>query len=968
MLKLLKRLSAAVLISLGLYSLLGYLVLPTLGVRLINQQLAQYAKLPANLERLEFDPFALKLSLHGFTLGEPKKPQLSFERFSAHLAWDSLWQGKIHLFSLELERPAGQITRAANGQLNLQQWFKIPSSPSDNTESSPPSIQIDSVRLLQGHWQFQDSGLREPVNLSLEDLNIELRQLSTQGEQAAQLSLVARNKNGQQIDWQGELQLKPLQLKGQLKVQALDLRQIRPYLSAAMPLVLEKGSLNLSSEVQLSLAQSLQLKLDNLSLSGQSLSLSSRDKRPLLRLAELNITKTSVDLAKRQISIGQINSQKLETWAAREADGELDWQKLFASPSVPATTKPTAAKPSSSDSGWRLSLDHVQLRDYQIHLADRQPKEPVNLELGPLNLDLRNLDTAGQKPLSFLLNTQVGSLGKLKAEGQLNLSAGRGTLQLATNDLDLRLAQAYLAPFIQLELRSGLLASNLGIELNSTQPLAFRVSGQAEISQLHTLETRQNRDLLKWQRLTLAGIDYRHQEQLNIGKIDVIQPYARFIINPDLSSNLSDLLVKSSSSAPTAKASPSAPPKSESKTEAGLGIQIGAIKVINGSGYFADLSLEPDFATSIQTLNGEIGSLDNRQPKAARVSFKGKVDRYSPVSVEGNLSLFDPLHNLDIVTRFQQLEMTNLTPYSGKFAGYRIRKGRLDLDLHYRIQQRQLKADNKIVVHQLQLGEQVDSPSSAGIPVRLAIALLKDSSGTITLDVPIQGNLDDPSFSVMPLIGHALGNLLSKAVQAPFKLLSGLIDSGPEDLGHILFPPGKTALEAEARLALDKLAIALKERPNLMLEVEGSSDPALDGRPLAEQQMEQEYRKLWYRTLQRQGKKVPSSPEKLQVSDDEKDQMLDELYRARLKQEPPAEWAKLDQQSRYQRLRQATLDSWSKSQTLLRQLSQTRAASIKEYLVSQGRLDNTRIYLLDNNLSAHSDNGKIATPLYLAGQ
>lgn len=60
------------------------------------------------------------------------------------------------------------------------------------------------------------------------------------------------------------------------------------------------------------------------------------------------------------------------------------------------------------------------------------------------------------------------------------------------------------------------------------------------------------------------------------------------------------------------------------------------------------------------------------------------------------------------------------------------------------------------------------------LPVRLAVALLKDSKGTISIELPVQGNLNDPEFSVMPIVWQTLRNLVVRAAQAPFKFIAGL--------------------------------------------------------------------------------------------------------------------------------------------------------------------------------------------------
>ena len=583
----------------------------------------------------------------------------------------------------------------------------------------------------------------------------------------------------------------------------------------------------------------------------------------------------------------------------------------------------------------------------------------MKVEVGPLNLDLQNFDSLNQSPFDLKLDTDIGKLGKLAISGQVNLNPVSAKLQASTQNLDLRLAQAYINPFIRLELRSGLLSSELAVDLQGTAPLAFNISGDTRINQLHTLDTLKSRDFLKWRQLHLQGLDYRHGDSLVIKAITLEQPYTRFIINEDRSTNVSDLLIPQ----PAAPTSPAAAKSAPGKP---LGIVIGGITLKDGSANFADLSLRPDFATAIQQLNGQIGRIDSRQPKPAKVAIQGKVDRYAPATINGSLNPFDPLASLDMAVSFKQVELTTLTPYSGKFAGYRIRKGRLNIDLHYQIKQGQLTAENKVLLEQLELGEQVDSPDAVDLPIRLAIALLKDTEGKIDIQLPISGDLNNPQFSVMPIVWQTLRNLVLRAAQAPFKFIGGLVSGGDEvNMDRVPFSAGSSELDPQARGTLDTLASALKERPVLRLEVQGVSAQASDGPLLAEQRLQREYQSTYYKILQRRGDQVPADASTLDVPEDEKMVMLEGIYRARLKQQPPADWRELDDELRADKLRAGVLDSWGRSDLLLRQLSQARAASIKQYLVDKGGLPDQRIYLLDVAIGQSDTDGRIASALQL---
>ncbi len=678
----------------------------------------------------------------------------------------------------------------------------------------------------------------------------------------------------------------------------------------------------------------------------------------------------SLDLTQRQLHLGSIRSQGLETWAARQKDGQIDWLQLLSSntsatqqpPAAPTEEAPiqteaqaTAPAPSSADAEpaetpWHILLADAQLRDYQLHLTDHQPAQAVALDVGPLNLDISEFDSQSDTPFKLRLDTMLHGDGQLKIAGNLGINPVSADLQVETQNINLPLAQSYIEPLVRLELKSGQLSSQTQVQLKTVEPLQLEVTGQARVQQLHIVDKPAKRDLLKWQDLQLAEISYQGNS-LSINKVSLQQPYVRFIINQNMTTNFSDLLIPQ----PTTTASNSSEPP--------MAIRIGGVNISNGSANFSDFSLRPNFATGIEQLNGDIGTLDNRNPKAAAVNLSGKVDRYAPVTIKGSLTPFDPLNSLDIATSFKNVELTTLTPYSGKFAGYRIRKGRLNLDLHYQINQGQLKADNRLVLEDLQLGERVDSPDAVSLPVRLAVALLKDTQGNIKIELPIAGDLNNPEFSVAPIIWQTLRNLVLRATQAPFKFIAGLAGGGEADLSQLSFAAGSAELSPTARQSLNTLATALRERPQLILEVEGMSAASADGPVLAAQRLDQEQRQLAASKMRH----PPEDLSSIELDDKDRAKLTRELYEQR-QLVAPDEWQELSRTERDQAMHQALIDNLSDSPLPLRRLAQQRASSIKDWLVDEGGLNDERIHLLDASEGSADANGNVAVALQLGSR
>jgi hypothetical protein len=244
------------------------------------------------------------------------------------------------------------------------------------------------------------------------------------------------------------------------------------------------------------------------------------------------------------------------------------------------------------------------------------------------------------------------------------------------------------------------------------------------------------------------------------------------------------------------------------------------VRIEDGKLDFTDLSLTPQFGTQMHTLSGVINSLSTNPDTPAQLELDGKVDEFGSARIRGTLQPFKPTEFTDTKLSFRNLEMTNLTPYSGKFAGRKIDSGKLSVDLEYKVRQRQLAGENKFVIEKLKLGERVEGPNVKNLPLDLAIALLEDSNGVIDLDLPISGSLDDPKFSYGRIIWKAIVNVLTKLVTAPFRALGKLMGVSADKMEAVTFDPGSSILLPPEQEKLKLLSEAMAKRPALTLSIE----------------------------------------------------------------------------------------------------------------------------------------------------
>jgi len=355
--------------------------------------------------------------------------------------------------------------------------------------------------------------------------------------------------------------------------------------------------------------------------------------------------------------------------------------------------------------------------------------------------------------------------------------------------------------------------------------------------------------------------------------------------------------------------------------------------------------------------------LSSNPSSRAKVDLRGEVDQFSPVSINGEVNVLSAALYTDLTMSFKNIELSIFNPYSGRFAGYNIAKGKLTTDMHYKVVDRKLDAEHHIVIDQLEFGDKTASKDAVSLPVKLAVALLKDRNGVIDLPLPITGSLDDPKFRLAPIIWKVLLNILEKAVTAPFALLGSLFGSGPE-LQFVDFQPGSNDLSAAQSDKVKALVKALEQRPQLKLEVPIATVPSLDGPALVTAAFQSQIAEVQAEP-QKGGKKGAASaapPSFDQLDPAAKLDALTRLYArdfggepkypdsvTAIKQKPDLTAAKIDF------LTTALHDHITVGQDQLTALGQQRALALQRALLTDTGIDPGRIFLVANDKAKEKD-------------
>jgi len=393
--------------------------------------------------------------------------------------------------------------------------------------------------------------------------------------------------------------------------------------------------------------------------------------------------------------------------------------------------------------------------------------------------------------------------------------------------------------------------------------------------------------------------------------------------------------------APTPAAAPAADTASSGPAPV---ITFGPMNLINGQIDFSDLFIKPNYSADLTELNGKLSGFSSKrvgdQPALADLELHGKAQQTASLEITGKLNpLVKPLE-LDITARMHDLDLPPLSPYTIRFAGHGIERGKLSMDVNYKIApDGSLTAANKLVLNQLQFGEQVEG-APASLPVKLAVALLADRNGVIDVDLPLRGSINDPQFSIGPLILKAIVNLIVKAVTAPFSLLTGGLGGGSGESSAIVFAPGSAELSPEATQNLDKVAKALADRPGLQMTVVGTASLEQEREAYQRQRLRAlalaEKRRLALRANQPVADVKP-------VTDAEYPDLLTSVYkRADIKK--PRNMVGLTKDLPVKDMEDLLMQSVNVDEESMRQLAVDRGAAVRDYLLAQ-KLPSERLFL-----------------------
>lgn len=755
-----------------------------------------------------------------------------------------------------------------------------PSTPIESVES------VESTSAPAAPWAWSVG----QVNFGLRDVDVQTLEspwprlvkgsLKLQGldgserAQPAKWVLVLGDEHGGEISGQGRLQVARQAAELELQVKGWDLATWTQPLQQArlLPVQVSSGVLSLRTGVRVNAqpdaagrAPSLQVEAAQVGIEDARIllgirSVSGRDRQgtsllhPLADQAswqsmsleglEADVSLSQGASALTRLKVAAVKLDAFDAAVSRDARGR-----------VLAVQAPPSGVAASRSVAPAIEVGLVQCLACGVRFTDRSVQPAARFVLEQANFSARGVTHRLDAPWALDLRARAQGKGHIGFVGDVRAAPLSIKGQLSIASLDLRALQPYLDPHVNVTLAGASALAQGRIHLEAVRKPGFDESLQARYRGRLGLQNLRVRDrhsddlLLRWASFTLERADLGWHDgdiDADLGFMVLQDFYGRVIVNRDGSLNLANMLRSSGQAEPAsvitsqdAKVAASASVAAEGRTNPPR-LRWQGISLKKGEVDFTDTFIQPNYSAHLKRLAGDISAVSSAQPEPAKVEVNALLDDGSPVRISGQLHPLGPTLFTDIKGLAKGIELTRLTPYAARYAGYPIEKGSLSVNVHYRVDGGKLQADNQIFLDQLTFGERVESPDATKLPVLLAVSLLKNARGEIDINLPISGSLDDPEFSVGGIIWRVVVNLLNKAVMAPFSLLAG--DGGAE-LGGVPFPPGQADLDSTARVRLEQLAEKLKDRPALKIEATGWADADLDREGLRQAHVHQLMRK-----------------------------------------------------------------------------------------------------------------------------
>ena len=917
-------------------------------------------------------------------------------------------RGDVALQRVVIAEPHAEATRRRDGSIDLIDLFTLAttaapaSNPAPTTQGAakPPSdssISIASFKLDNGSLRFTDQTLATtadgPMVIPLKNIHVEAGAFNLHGDVPTIYDVSLASEDGASIEARGQAVIARRSALGTIAIKQFQPARVAPYLASYLVARIDEGSLDASARYRIDASGSrLAGHVDELTVRIKKLRTTLPSEKAALVGAEaIELDGGAFDLGTRAFTAASLKLTAPVVAIKRDAKGNINLRAALveaqpaATPRVPQTTAAGVTVAPRTGPAFTAIVKTLLVERGDITFEDAAAGRPVRVRAASLNLKAENIGTGvgtgGGAVVPFDLSATIEQRGKLAAKGRVTLSPLILDASIDANQVAVGWAVAYAGYRLNVNVESADLNARgtLHVEESrkpgvTTGPMNLTYRGSAGIARLRALDKLTSEEFVRWKSLDIPKLDVQMPAKgapiaVTLGNVTLSDFYARLIVNANGRLNVQDVVAqpgeRQSVTTPDAAATPIDEKQTPKESIATIAtpsgstpsgpkpmIRVAGIKLVSGRIGVTDNFVKPNYSANLTDLNGDISAIASNDSTPADVHVLGRIDGDGSLDVSGKINLFAATAFTDISAEAKDIELTRLSPYAIKYAGYAIERGKLSMTVKYHIENGKLDAQNRLFLDQLTFGEKVDSPTATSLPVRLAVSLLKNSRGEINLNLPITGSLSDPQFSIGGVIWNAIVNILTRAVSAPFSLIASAVGSsgGAEQLGYVEFAPGVSDLSSDAKKKLDTLAKALADRPQLKLDIIGRFDPVSDPAGIKRDHLLDSLKDLKAKDLSKSGE--PIGRNDVMIAPDEYAKFLGRVYDDTKLPDKPRNLIGLAKTLPIEEMEKLLLANMKLDPSDPRWLAEARADVVRHYIEDTNKIDRSRVFLVQPKLSS----------------
>jgi len=762
---------------------------------------------------------------------------------------------EVHVPKTVLNNLSIKAIRAKNGDIDWVNWFKLENKSKPKKELANKDkiknndkkwkVVLDSIKLEKIALNIDDKTIKPNVTSKINELNLELKDVTLLGKKAFSYNLNMLINDKIKCNSNGDIKHNILELNSYMKCDGIDLIHYKPYIDDIALKQLKTYDisllgLNTAFDFNLYMREqnnTLNTKITKANLKIMDFKLNKKSTQEnLVNFKSFDINDVSLDTKTKEISISKVALNSFSLNVKKDKKGNLNLDGLVEAKEKKTKKKTLiTSKKTKKEKDFHIILKHFNINNTKVNFLDQSIATTTNSKIDKITLDAYDIDSKKNTWLKYKSFMRINEKGDISSNGKLRLSSLNYKGEVKVNKISLKEITPYLQESMYLNLDDGFLSVNskINYEKSKNKP-DLNIDGSVSLESFELSDSRTKETLLTFAKTDLKSFNLKlFPSSMYIDEVVLDSFYVDAQIDENKQINFSKLTKVSKNE----KSLDNTPKDTNTNEENSFAFKLMKLNVKNGTANFADESLPIKFKTSMHNLNGNVYAISNSKGEISYIDIDGEVDKYGSTKIKGSIDSSNIKSYTDIGVNFRNLALDSYSGYSAQFAGYKIDKGKLFLDLEYKIIDSQLLGKNSLIIKQIELGDEIEDKNITKLPLGFAIALLEDSDGIIDINMPVEGDLNDPDFKYGALILKTFVNLIIKAVASPFSFLGSMLGINGDDLKTLDFEVAKTNIMPPEREKLDNIAKMLIKKPKLSFAIIASYDEAKDTLALQKQKL-----------------------------------------------------------------------------------------------------------------------------------